>query len=237
MNQSGVVAAGLDHVVPSIAMASGRVSVDLSPLISRALLARGGGRGVPRGLHAPPRCCRRRGHAMGHRRMAHARTATPVFGTMATPAMVERVPCAGPGGHMTDADVPPRRVAQPVQRHRPQPGPTAVAAPTRSGQQDLPGLGVHLLPPPRPPRLHGRHGPRRRLLIDAHADPAPVWRQRVHAVGERLAPRVCPARQAPAPARAGRGGAMHAHRWHSLPPPLCSWDRPSRPAGRAAAPP
>ena len=92
MNQSGVVAAGLDHVVPSIAMARGRVSVDLSPLISRALLARGGGRGVPRGLHAPPRCCRPRGHAMGHRRMAHARTATPVCGTRATPAMVERVP-------------------------------------------------------------------------------------------------------------------------------------------------
>jgi hypothetical protein len=56
INKSWVFSAGLDYVVPSIVMESGRGSGGRSQLIGRARVARRVGRGVQRGRHAQPPC-------------------------------------------------------------------------------------------------------------------------------------------------------------------------------------
>ena len=160
----------------------------MSPRLIRALVARRVGGGVPGGRHAQPRFWGRMGQEIDPHLRAHERTAPPGFGDMAKQPRFDLVPLARPRGPMPHAYVPPGRVAQPWPGHRPPPGTTAVAAPARSGHQDVLGRGVQRLPPPRPPRLHRCHGKRRRIMIDADAAPAPVLRHRGDAGGDRWAP-------------------------------------------------
>src|SRR5439155_7484140 len=89
--------------------------------------------------------------------LAHQQTPTPVFGEMAKEAMFTLVPFAGSRWQMTHAHGQASSVTKPLEFYFPQPGATAVAATAIGGHQDVLRLGVHLLPHPLPPLLHGRH--------------------------------------------------------------------------------
>jgi hypothetical protein len=188
MNKSLVLISGLDHVVPIIAVDMGWSQVDLGSFRIRHLctgLVRGGVQGC---LDASPRCRRRVRHEIDEHLLAHQRTPTPVVGEMAAQPMCNRVPCAGPRWKMTHAHGQASRVAKPLARYVPQPGATAVAAPTLSGHQDVRRLGLPLVPQPLPPLRHGRHRKRCRVMLDAHADPATVGCHVLDARGTRCAP-------------------------------------------------
>ena len=148
------------------------------------------------------------------------RRAAPVHRDVPEQAVLDLVPLARARREVTDRDGEPRAIRELLQLPLPQAQPRAVAATGVGGDDDRRGVAIdrppHLLPPaPNRPRREGR-----RVVVDAHTDPAFIPMQIVDPVGNGLAAR-----------RARNDEVMHAdalRRRAGAPGPAAVLERPDQ---------
>src|SRR5713101_8855598 len=120
-------------------------------------------------------------------RQTHQRLAAPVGADVREESMLDLVPLAGPGRKVTDGDRDARTVGQALQFPLPQPyaraiAPAGVRRDEQGARASIAGPPHLAPPPPDRPRREGR-----RIVIDAHTDPARVAGEIVDPIGDGLA--------------------------------------------------
>src|SRR5665213_2937511 len=115
------------------------------------------------------------------------RPATPVLGDVTEEPVLDLVPLAGAWRKMGNADVQACSVREGLKLGLPETRSVAVAASRVSGDQQLRGIGVGLLPHVAPPVGDRPHSKRWGVVVDPDVHPGLVPSQIVHAVRDHLA--------------------------------------------------
>ena len=115
--------------------------------------------------------------------MADQGPIAPVHGDEREQGMLDLVPLARAGREVRHPDAQTGFLGQAAQLELPQPNAVAIAAPAIGHDRQLGGLGIALAPHDQPPAPDGLNRKRRRVVVGAHADPARVGADVVHAVG------------------------------------------------------
>src|SRR5260370_1073921 len=145
------------------------------------------GGGIQLGIDLEPCFGRRGADQVDHHLIRLQRLPLPIPGHVAEQPMLDLVPLAGPRWEMTDLDLQPGLIAQPLQLDFPQAAAAAVTAPAVGRDQQPRRAGGSPPPQARPPAPACLDRELRRVAADAHADPALVVPQVVGPARHRLA--------------------------------------------------
>ena len=119
--------------------------------------------------------------------VADQRTTAPILRDVAEHPVLDLVPLAGPGREVAHVDPQSGLAGELLEAYLPEPGPIPVASPTVGHDQKFRDRRIRSTAHPPPPLPDGSNSKRRRVVVDAHADPAFVRKDIVDAIGDRLA--------------------------------------------------